>query len=127
MTCEINQALPLPCCLKSITIGKLVAGAKTGIYVMFENLATGHVTALQTNTDGTGNVTIDLATGEVEFPVGQPYEIWIQESLAVIGSRMNYYVNGDEATSYASVRTRFEALKGAEANVEVLTGKIQFS
>lgn len=126
MTCQLNQALPLPCCLKSISIGKLVAGPKTGIWVMLENLSTGHVTALQTNTDGAGQVDLDLATPDIEFPVDQPYEIWVQESLSAIRSRMNFYVNGDTSTPYAFVRTRFEALKGAAANVEVLIGKIQF-
>lgn len=126
MTCKTNQALPIPCCVKAISIGKLVAGPKTGIWVMLQNLTTGHVTTLQMNTDGSGLVEVDLATPGIEFPVDQPYEIWIQDSLASIGKCLTFYVDGDTSTPYEFVRTRFEALKGATANVEVLIGKIQF-
>lgn len=113
MTCEINQANPLPCCAKSIKIGTLAA-AKTGIYIFFLNLATNRKIYRQLNTEADGTIIVD--TSDINFPTDQPYEIYLRESITH-ADRLPFTVDG---TEYQFVRTRFDAINtfaGAEAEI----------
>lgn len=101
MTCTLNTAKPLQCCGDTILLGSLDEAA-TGLYAIFLNVTTGHKTEIGFDTDGDGNIIINVS--ETEFPTNQPYEIWIQESLGD-PTRLPFTVN---ETEYTSVLTRFE-------------------
>ena len=75
MTCEINQAAPLPCCASSLKIGKF-ATAKSGAYAIFKNLATDNQIVKQFNSEGDGSIVIDVS--DISFPTDQPYQIYFQ-------------------------------------------------
>lgn len=101
MTCVLNQIAPLPCCASSYKLGKFAA-AKTGVYAIFKNLTTNNTFALQFNTEADGTIVIEPQS--INFPTGQPFEIYFQSSINK-AVRLPFTIDGSDPIEF--IRTQF--------------------
>ncbi len=122
MTCQTNQAAPLPCCAKSIKLGK-IAEAKTGIYVFLQNLTTEKKIYRQLNTESDGTVIID--TSDINFPTDQPFEIYLREGITY-ATRLKFTVGSSDELEF--IRTRFEPITNFDnESAEILQAEVSMA
>jgi hypothetical protein len=118
MTCEIFKIYPLPCCSKTLKIGKFSA-ARSNVYAIFTNLTTNNQIVKQFNTDGSGNIVIDVT--DINFPTDQPYQIYFEGIAGYYSTDDKFSIDGSDPMPY--VLTRFEKKVNADGSeFEIIQG-----